>query len=295
MTPREQRQLGDGEDAKPRHGFQAIGVDERSRLHCRIRPGYGPPMLWGARLLTLPVAAVLLCAAAPAADASAGHSRPAHGPGHGSSHGRSCDGVNLLSGPYVANGISSPLLGTVVLSIVTPLEGVVECQPVSTGPLGRAGGGGCKGDKPLTKMRRRDATKATHCLLEKERAKHGLSGLSLQSGTLGAAAGNHSSRMVETNCFAHQCSGEPDLVNRVTSAKYLPCDCSWQVGENIAWGRGKRSSPAAIVDAWMHSPPHRELILTGSIKDVGVGIKRGRPGDGKAKAGTYTADFGTKN
>ncbi len=38
-----------------------------------------------------------------------------------------------------------------------------------------------------------------------------------------------------------------------------------------------------------------ELILTGSIKDVGVGIKRGRPGDGKAKAGTYTADFGTKN
>ena len=44
----------------------------------------------------------------------------------------------------------------------------------------------------------------------------------------------------------------------------------------------------------MHSPPHRELILTGSIKDVGVGIKRRRPGDGKAKAGTYTADFGPR-
>ena len=50
---------------------------------------------------------------------------------------------------------------------------------------------------------------------------------------------------------------------RVTSAGYLPCNCSWSVGENLAWGKGKHGTPAAIVAAWMASPGHREMILTG--------------------------------
>ena len=101
--------------------------------------------------------------------------------------------------------------------------------------------------------------------------------------------------MLAGACFSHQCSGEPDLVQRVTAAGYLPCTCSWTVGENLAWGVRGESSAAAIVDAWMHSPPHREMILRNGIQDVGVGVIAGRPGSSRAKGATYTADFGVKS
>jgi len=43
------------------------------------------------------------------------------------------------------------------------------------------------------------------------------------------------------------------------------------VGEDIAWGTGLLSSPVAIVDSWMKSPPHRAVILTPQFREIGVG------------------------
>jgi len=93
---------------------------------------------------------------------------------------------------------------------------------------------------------------------------------------------------------AHDCPGEPDLVGRVIAADYLPCICRWTVAENIAWGARRRSTPKAIVDAWMGSPPHRAVILRGSLRDLDVGVSKGKPGNENARAATYTADFGAK-
>jgi len=67
------------------------------------------------------------------------------------------------------------------------------------------------------------------------------------------------------------------------------------VAENIAWGQGKHGSPAAIVAAWMASPPHRETILTEGMRDVGIGVRPGKPGDRQSSAASYTADFGYRN
>ena len=92
--------------------------------------------------------------------------------------------------------------------------------------------------------------------------------------------------------------GEPVdmLVNNagVMATPYLPCHCTWRLGENIARGQGRRASPAAIVRAWMHSPPHRAEILSPSLRDVGVGVVWGSKRNRRANVGTFTADFGSK-
>ncbi len=203
-----------------------------------------------------------------------------------------CQGVQLLSGPLIIRGISDPVLGTVILEISEPGD-LATCQRIDL-PL-RARASSCDGAQvPATKLRRRAAAAATVCLIDEIRRARGLNALAPQ-GNLKRAAKAHNRHMLDGACFSHQCSGEADLVQRVTSAGYLPCSCTWTVGENLAWGVKERSSPAAIVDAWMHSPPHREMILRRGLKDVGVGVIAGRPGSSKANGATYTADFGVKD
>ena len=68
----------------------------------------------------------------------------------------------------------------------------------------------------------------------------------------------------------------------------------WAYGENIAWGADWRGSPAAIVEAWMDSPPHRANILNRSFREVGVGFDTGTPGGDRAPGGIYTVDFGLR-
>jgi uncharacterized protein YkwD len=172
-------------------------------------------------------------------------------------------------------------------------DGHVICQPVSRrSPMAKRG---CQNSQvPGYKLRPKLAAAAIHCLFDKIRGGHGLRHLSPQN-NLKKAAKRHTDQMLSIGCFAHQCPGEPDLVGRVTAAGYLPCTCNWSVGENLAWGIGWRATPAAIVDAWMASPPHREMILMGAMRDVDVGVKTGAPGSGTSKAATYTADFGVKN
>jgi uncharacterized protein YkwD len=45
----------------------------------------------------------------------------------------------------------------------------------------------------------------------------------------------------------------------------------WKAGENIAFGAGLYSSPVAVVDQWMQSPMHRDVILAKDFREIGVG------------------------
>jgi uncharacterized protein YkwD len=140
---------------------------------------------------------------------------------------------------------------------------------------------------------RGQARDAIVCLMNSRRAEHGKPSLSAASG-LRKAAGRHSRRMARANCFSHQCPGEAHLAGRISKTSYLPCGCSWGVGENIAWGKRKRGTPSMIVRSWMNSPPHRKVLLDGDFEHVGVGIKWGTPWGSPSKAGIYTATFGFK-
>jgi uncharacterized protein YkwD len=44
--------------------------------------------------------------------------------------------------------------------------------------------------------------------------------------------------------------------------------------------------------AWLHSPPHREIILTPAYRDAGVGITPATPLRGVRRGATYVGEFG---
>ncbi len=55
-------------------------------------------------------------------------------------------------------------------------------------------------------------------------------------------------------------------------AGYLPAK-AW--GENLAWGQGELGSPVHTLQLWLNSPPHRENLLGGRWRDLGIAYERG--------------------
>jgi uncharacterized protein YkwD len=133
------------------------------------------------------------------------------------------------------------------------------------------------------------ASKAIVCLLNAERARHGMGNVRPKN-SLNAAAQEHSRYMIEHGCFDHVCSGEAGIVQRL--GDYLFGASAWMYGENIAWGEQRIGTPKAIVSAWMRSPEHRANILNPRFDQIGVGIVWGSPVASRVPAGTYTTDFG---
>ena len=134
------------------------------------------------------------------------------------------------------------------------------------------------------------ASQATLCLLNNERAAAGLHPVAETQGLTQPSAA-YSARMVAEEFFEHVSPDGGTLVDRLTAASYIAPDGDWTVGENIAWGQGELGTPRNIVVAWMNSPGHRHNILTGEFTEIGIGIALGSPGTPTWGA-TYTTDFG---
>lgn len=156
-----------------------------------------------------------------------------------------------------------------------------------------AAGGGCRSAKSSpSDLSKRQAAKSILCLINQERKSHGLRSVDRQ-GEQTKAARQHSRQMIRSTCFSHQCPGERELVSRMQHADYLPCNCYWGVGENLAYGEKSYGSPKSIMRAWMNSPEHRANILNGQYEHVGIGIVWGTPVGGASRgSATYTTDFG---
>lgn len=129
---------------------------------------------------------------------------------------------------------------------------------------------------------------STICLLNAERRKYGLPPLHLNR-KLSLASRRHAHSMASHHYFAHG-----DFVGRIRKAHYLSGARSWVIGENIAWGSQQLGTPAAIVNAWMQSPPHRANILSRSFREIGIGVSRGAPIAGVSDGVTYATDFGKR-
>jgi uncharacterized protein YkwD len=134
------------------------------------------------------------------------------------------------------------------------------------------------------------AVAATLCLLNEQRDAHGLVALT-EAGVLDRAAGGYAQDMVDGRFFDHVSPSGGTMLQRIKAAGWAPAG-SWSAGENIAWGSGSLSTPASIVDGWMHSAGHRANILNGGYGQIGIGIAAGAPQDGvPGDAGTYVTDF----
>jgi uncharacterized protein YkwD len=140
----------------------------------------------------------------------------------------------------------------------------------------------------------RSMVRSTLCLLNAQRSRRGLRKLRL-SKRLSRAAKLHARDMVRRNFFSHSSLNGSSFLDRIRRTGYLRGAGSWMVGENLAWGAGRRSSPALTVRAWMHSPGHRRNILTPTFRHIGIGIVYGAPARvGRAQAATYATEFGFK-
>jgi uncharacterized protein YkwD len=110
---------------------------------------------------------------------------------------------------------------------------------------------------------------------------------------LARAAGGHARDMVDRHYFAHDTPGGANVTDRVARTGWLAGHRAWWLGEVLAWGAGPASRPRTIVIAWMHSPPHRAVLLDARYRAVGIGVARGTPPGGRPGA-TYAADFGAR-
>ncbi|HQG02837.1 MAG TPA: CAP domain-containing protein [Thermoleophilia bacterium] len=110
-------------------------------------------------------------------------------------------------------------------------------------------------------------------LVNKARTERGLHKLYVKP-CLVRAARAHSAEMGGEQYFDHDSFSGDSFARRLIKFGYKRAGYSfWKVGEDIAWGSGLYSAPEVIFDGWMHSKPHRAVILTKRFRNIGVGVK----------------------
>ena len=130
---------------------------------------------------------------------------------------------------------------------------------------------------------------AVVCEVNRVRDARGLDALR-RDGKLERAGEAHARDMVRRGYFSHVTPEGETVSDRLRDAGYLGGRTPWRVGETLAWGRRRLSTPAATVDAWMASPPHRRILLSARYREIGVGVVRGVPSGGAGT--TFAAEFG---
>jgi uncharacterized protein YkwD len=134
---------------------------------------------------------------------------------------------------------------------------------------------------------------ATLCLVNQQRAQHGEHPLR-DNADLDMAATQCSQDMVADNYFGDTTPTGDTAMDRVLASGYIAHGDTALIGENIDLGALTNATPAAVVVAWMNSPPHRAAILNSDFLDSGIGIVPEIPAQyasGEASA-TYTQTFG---
>jgi uncharacterized protein YkwD len=132
------------------------------------------------------------------------------------------------------------------------------------------------------------------CLVNVERTSRGLPALQ-RDGDLSQAARAHATDMARNNFFAHVTPDGDTLSDRLRKAGYGRPGDGWRAGEDLGWGTGDRATPNALVDAWLASPGHRRILLSGTYREIGVGVAGGVPDPSSTglPGATYTMDLGT--
>jgi uncharacterized protein YkwD len=149
---------------------------------------------------------------------------------------------------------------------------------------------GCSGaDSDPASLGQAATARITLCLLNRERASHGLRKLRAD-GKLRRAADAHADDMVAKHYFDHTSKSGASFVTRIKRTGWTRSRRSWTVGENIGYGSGSLATPREMVKSWMYSSGHRANILGRRFKVIGIGVADGEPtGDSGA---TYATDFG---
>jgi uncharacterized protein YkwD len=130
--------------------------------------------------------------------------------------------------------------------------------------------------------------RAVVCEINRVRGRRGLPPVSVDA-RLTRTAGRFAHAMVSRGFFSHVGPGGATLQERLQAAGYR----GRSAGEVLAWGQGRYATPRAAVRSWLHSPPHRRVLLGRDYRGVGVGVALGSPfGGGVHGSATYAANLG---
>jgi uncharacterized protein YkwD len=132
---------------------------------------------------------------------------------------------------------------------------------------------------------------ALDCLHDQIRSQHRLGTLA-SNRALDAAAAAHTDDMIARGYFEHETPEGGTFDQRILSAGYARPGQGWSLGENLIWADGDLATPAALMDSWMSSEGHRENILNGKFRELGLAVRLGTP-SGEAGV-TVSAEFGAR-
>jgi uncharacterized protein YkwD len=122
-------------------------------------------------------------------------------------------------------------------------------------------------------------------LTNQERISHGIPPLKVASELMDAAQ-FHSDWMANSDCFDHNCPGEPYWTTRIQNAGYLYATV---LAENIAAGY---TTTSAAIAAWMGSSGHEANMLSAYFHEAGGGYAYSSTAYYRHY---WTLDFGSRN
>ena len=183
--------------------------------------------------------------------------------------------------------VSAALVATLLTSAGEPAASIAQAKRAS-----RA----CVGANLLpTSANAATVSAATLCLINRVRAAYHLRPLR-PNRELQAVAVAQTHNMVRRDYFADNPPSGQTLAARIAASRYLAHAARFSTAQNIGWGTVREASPARMLEAWMASPPHRQVILTPAYRDAGVGVVPAVPsvvGGGMGGA-TFAVEFGTR-
>jgi uncharacterized protein YkwD len=120
--------------------------------------------------------------------------------------------------------------------------------------------------------------------INRVRRAHHLRGVRLAT-PLARVARRHSSLMLKYDALSHSSFDGSSFSTRLQRAGKRR-----QYGETLAWApSGAGVSARVLLGLWMHSAPHRAVLMNGRLRRVGVGRVFGAMGGQRGNA--ITADF----
>jgi uncharacterized protein YkwD len=132
--------------------------------------------------------------------------------------------------------------------------------------------------------------------MNRVRAAHGLDPLTL-SPSLRTAARDHSRSMLQIGFFGHDSADGTAFSDRIRRHYTNRGWRFWSVGEALLASQAHAIDARQIVEDWLESPPHREIVLSSTWKDAGIGAFYApiAPNEyGGAATIVVTADFGLR-
>lgn len=140
---------------------------------------------------------------------------------------------------------------------------------------------------------RAGAAAAILCLVNQERAEHGVAAL-VENRRLDTAARLQNGDMIAGDYFAAVGAAGQTPRTRIADVGYLPAGQKpYFVGENIAVGFLDGASPQAIMRIWVASPSVFANLLDPNYRVTGIDVAPGAPASvsGGLAGATYTQVF----